>query len=139
MEDGAGDRRGPDGGHHAAASSRAGAAGPRAGGAGAAGRGRGSAGGPGAGGRRAWRRWRRRRAFPSLTEAAAVWAAVCLAACSGGGTGAGVAAATRDRGTPLEVGVGVYVLNLGKVDMISGTWEADFYREYMQPGRGRRD
>lgn len=133
MEDGAGDRRGPDGSHHAAASSRAGAGDPGAGGAGAAGRG--SAGG---GGRRAWRR---RRAFPSLTEAAAVWAAVCLAAYSGGGTGAGVAAAPRIQGRPLEVGVGVYVLNLGKVDMISGTWEADFYREfeYTQPGRGCRD
>ena len=69
-----------------------------------------------------------------------MWSAVCLAACSGGGTKAGVAAATRDRGTPLEVGVGVYVLNLGKVDMISGTWEAGFYREsHTQLGMGCRD
>ena len=70
-----------------------------------------------------------------------MWAAVCLAAYSGGGTGAGVAAAPRIQGRPLEVGVGVHVLNLGKVDMISGTWEADFYREfeYTQPGRGCRD
>ena len=69
-----------------------------------------------------------------------MWAAVCLAACSRGGTGAGVAAAPRIQGRPLEVGLGVYVLNLGKVDMISGTWEADFYRDsHTQLGMGCRD
>ena len=66
--------------------------------------------------------------------------AACLAAAALVWGGGGAAAPPAGEGAPIQVGLGVYVLNLGKVDMISGTWEADFYREsHTQPGRGCRD